>query len=65
MPTKAELRSSPLRWMTMTVAYELGKTEEEVTHWPINTLKRWWTFFLVKADLEKEALAKAKARARR
>jgi hypothetical protein len=51
--------------MTMTVAYELGKTEEEVTHWPINTLKRWWTFFLVKADLEKEALAKAKAGARR
>lgn len=45
------------------VSHELGYDEEEVMKWPISRLRRWMTYFQVKADLEQEAFDKAKRQA--
>jgi hypothetical protein len=63
MPTKERLRGDSLRWIIMTVAYELGKTEDEIVHWSVTTLKRWWTFFIVRAEEEAKAYERARRRA--
>lgn len=64
MPRKA-LDQNPLGYMRMMVCYELGKTEEEVASWHIDTLCRWIAFFNLKYKAEKKAMEEARKKASR
>jgi hypothetical protein len=46
----------------MMVAHELGKSEEELSHWKLNDLIRWIAYFKLKDKFESEAIKSARRR---
>lgn len=48
--------------MIMKIAYELGKTEEEILALSSEEYSRWVAFFKIKAEQEKKQLSRGRNR---
>lgn len=61
--TKARLRSNPVLYNAYHVAFETGTDIDVVKTWSRAKVQEWLTFFMVKSDLESEAMDKARKKA--